>query len=277
MNSFTRSYQLFKESFAVLKKDKEIMLFPIVSGIIGIVLFVIFIVPIFFTSAFGDFGSAVSYLMMFIYYVVGSFVVVFFNVGLVTCANIRMGGGDPKFRDGIDNAIKHIGKIFVWATISATVGIVLRNLSQRSGLIGKIVISLIGMAWGLLTYFVVPVMIFEEVSVIDSIKKSGALFKKTWGENVIGQASMGLFFFLLFLLGIVPIIIGVIFLMVMGAAWPIFLALLCLTFIYWIFLAILSASLSGIYMTALYNYATKGVVPAGYSEDFIKSAWKTKG
>jgi hypothetical protein len=275
MDTFNRSYQLFKESFAVLKKDKEILLFPIVSGIIGMVLFATFIVSMFVTSSFGDLGSLMSYLIMFLYYVVGSFVVVFFNVGLITCANIRMNGGDPKFSDGINNAMNHIGKIFVWALITATVGIILRNLSEKSGFMGRIVISLIGMAWSLLTYFVVPVMIFEEVSVIDSIKKSGALFKKTWGENVVGQMSMGLFFFILFLLGIVPIIIGVLFLL--AKLWPVFAALICLTLLYWIGLAILSASLNGVYTTALYNYATKGMVPQGFSEDMIKSAWKTKG
>jgi hypothetical protein len=275
MNTFDRSYQLFKESFAVLKKDKEIMLFPVISGIIGIALFATFIVSMFVTSSFGDTGSLISYLIMFLYYVVGSFVVVFFNVGLITCANIRMKGGDPKFSDGINNAMKHVGKIFVWALITATVGIILRNLSEKSGFLGRIVISLIGMAWGLLTYFVVPVMIFEEVSVIDSIKKSGALFKKTWGENVVGQMSMGLFFFVLFMLGIVPIVIGVLFLM--SGVWPIFAGLICLTFLYWIAIAILSASLNGVYTTALYNYATKGVVPQGFSEASIKSAWKPKG
>jgi hypothetical protein len=275
MNTFDRSYQLFKESFAVLKKDKEIMLFPVISGIIGIALFATFIVSMFVTSSFGDTGSLISYLIMFLYYVVGSFVVVFFNVGLITCANIRMKGGDPKFSDGINNAMKHVGKIFVWALITATVGIILRNLSEKSGFLGRIVISLIGMAWGLLTYFVVPVMIFEEVSVIDSIKKSGALFKKTWGENVVGQMSMGLFFFVLFMLGIVPIVIGVLFLM--SGVWPIFAVLICLTFLYWIAIAILSASLNGVYTTALYNYATKGVVPQGFSEASIKSAWKPKG
>jgi hypothetical protein len=118
-------------------------------------------------------------------------------------------------------------------------------------------------------------MIFEEVSVIDSIKKSGGLFKKTWGENVVGQMSMGLFFFVLFMLGIVPIIIGVLFLL--ANLWQVFAALICLTFLYWIALAILSASLNGIYTTALYNYATKGMVPQGFSEDVIKSAWKPKG
>jgi hypothetical protein len=151
MNTFNRSYELFKESFAVLKKDKEIMLFPIVSGLIGLVLFATFIMSMFVTASFGDMGSLMSYLITFLYYVVGSFVVVFFNVGLITCANIRMKGGDPKFSDGINNAMKHVGKIFVWALITATVGIILRNLSEKSGFLGRIVISLIGMAWSLLT------------------------------------------------------------------------------------------------------------------------------
>jgi hypothetical protein len=168
-----------------------------------------------------------------------------------------------------------VGKIFIWALVSATIGIILSSLSRRSGLIGRLIIGLIGMAWSLLTFFVIPVMIFENVSVTDSIKKSGAIFKKTWGENVVGQFSIGVFFMLLALLGIVPLIIGVISL-TSGSFIPMIL-FFGIAILYWVIIAIVSSSLNGVYLTALYNYASKGVVPAGFSEESIKAAWKTKG
>jgi hypothetical protein len=274
MNSFSRSFGLVKESFNVLKKDKEIMLFPIISGVVGIALLGFLLVSMLSTSLLGDAGNVVFYPILFVYYLASYFTVIFFNTGLITCANIRMNGGDPKFSDGMNNAMKNVGKIFVWALISATVGIILRRLSERSGLLGRIIIGLIGMAWSLLTFFVVPVMIFENVSVTDSIKKSGALFKKTWGENVIGQFSMGFLFFLLGLLGLIPLIIGV--LSVMSGSVALMIPFIGIAFLYWIMLAVLSASLNGIFLTALYNYASKGVVPAGFSEESIKGAWKAK-
>jgi len=275
MNTFTRSYKLVKESFSVLKKDKEIILYPIISGVVSIILLGFLIAGVLSTSLFGKAGDLVMYPLLFIYYLASYFTIIFFNTGLITCANIRMNGGDPKFRDGIGNAVKNVGKIFIWALVSATIGIILSSLSRRSGLIGRLIIGLIGMAWSLLTFFVIPVMIFENVSVTDSIKKSGAIFKKTWGENVVGQFSIGVFFMLLALLGIVPLIIGVISL-TSGSFIPMIL-FFGIAILYWVIIAIVSSSLNGVYLTALYNYASKGVVPAGFSEESIKAAWKTKG
>jgi hypothetical protein len=274
MNTFGRSYRLVKESYSVLKKDKELMLFPIISGVAGIVLLISFLIMMFSTSIFGDAGALIAYPITFLYYLLSYFIVIFFNTGLIACANIRLNGGDPKFKDGIDIALKNVGKIFAWALISATIGMILRWLSEKSGFIGRIIIGLIGMAWSLLTFFVVPVMILENVSVTDSIKKSGALFKKTWGENAVGQFSMGLVFFLLALLGIIPIVIGV-FSAISGSV-ALMIVFFGVAFLYWLILGILNASLNGIFMTALYNYASKGTVVAGFSEESIKGAYVPK-
>jgi len=274
METFNRSYLLVKESFSVLRKDKEIMLFPIISGAVGLVLFMFIAISAFSLGFLGNAGNTLFLPLLFLYYLASYFVIIFFNTGLVTCANIRMNGGDPKFSDGINNALKHLGKIFIWALISATVGIILRRLSERSGLVGRIVLGLIGMAWSLLTFFVIPVMIFENTSVTASIRRSGALFKKTWGENVVGQFSMGLFFFLLGIPGIIAIVLAFFSLL----AGSILLAALFLGggILYLMMLGITSSSLNGIFTTALYNYASKGVVPQGFSEQTVKGAWKVK-
>jgi hypothetical protein len=271
MNTFSRSFRLVKESYSVLKKDKELMLFPIISGVAGIILLISFLIMMFSTGLFGSLGNLISYPLIFLYYLLSYFIIIFFNTGLIACANIRLNGGDPKFKDGIDIALKNIGKIFAWALISATIGMVLRWLSEKSGLIGRIIIGLIGMAWSLLTFFVLPVMILEKASVTDSIKKSGALFKKTWGENAVGQFSMGLAFFLFGLLGIIPLVIAV-----LSGSLPIMVLFIGIAFLYWLILGILNASLNGIFLTALYNYANKGTVVSGFSEESIKGAYVPK-
>jgi hypothetical protein len=274
MNTLGRSFRLVKESYSVLKKDRELMLFPVISGVAGILLLIPFLLLMFSVSLFGDAGNLIGYPATFVYYLLSYFIVIFFNTGLIACANIRLNGGDPKFKDGIDIALKNVGKIFTWALISATVGVVLRWLSERSGFIGRIIIGLIGMAWGLLTFFVVPVMILEKISVTDSIKKSGALFKKTWGENVAGQFSIGLVFFLFGLLGIIPL--GIAVLSAISGSLPMMVFFIGISFLYWLVLGILNASLNGIFMAALYNYATRGTVAGGFSEESIKGAYAPK-
>src|SRR3989344_1381379 len=180
----SRSWELVKQSFAVLKKDKEIMLFPIISGILSVLALISLFIPFGIISLDNNFSPSLFYLLLFIYYVITSFIVIFLNTGLITCAHMRLHGKDPTFKDGIKQAWKHVGNIFIWSVISATVGLILRMIvdrienSERLGPFGRIVgvifIGLLGMAWSFLTFFVIPVMVFENKNAFASIKQSGS-------------------------------------------------------------------------------------------------------
>jgi len=280
---FSRSWRLVKESFAVLRKDKEIMLFPIVSGILTVLAFISLFIPVAFLSLItgSDLSSPFFYFLLFGYYLITSFIVIFFNTGLITCAHLRLNGKDPTFKDGIKNAWKHVGNILVWSVISATVGLILRMIvdrienSERLGPFGKIIamifVSLLGMAWSFLTFFVIPVMIFENKTAFASIKQSGSLFKKTWGENVIGQFSIGMIFGLLSLIGV-----GAFALAFFSGSVTVMIIVGGLALIYWMVLAIISTSLNGIFVAAMYNYAKSGKVPLAYSPELVKNAFKAR-
>src|SRR3989344_4382220 len=280
---FSHSWQLVKESFAVLKKDKEIMLFPIVSGILVVIAFISLFVPIaaFSFLSGSDLSSPLFYGLLFVYYVITSFIVIFFNTGLITCAHMRLNGKDPTFKDGLKHAWKHVGNIFVWSLISATVGLILRMIvdrienSERLGPFGKIVgmifIGLLGMAWSFLTFFVIPVMVFENKNAFESIKHSGSLFKKTWGENVIGQFSMGIIFGLLSLIGV-----GAFALAFLSGSVTVMVIVGGLALFFWMLLAIIGTSLNGIFVAAMYNYAKTGRVPSAYSPELVKGAFRHK-
>jgi Family of unknown function (DUF6159) len=272
--TLARSMQIFKESLAVLKKDKELVLFPVISGVIMIVLTASFFVPIVFLTGIKDGKTDINpiyYVFLFLFYLIGYFVVIFFNTGLIACAKIRLKGGDPKFSDGMQVAVDNVGKIFGWALISATVGMILQIIRERAGIFGRIAAGIFGMAWNLLTFFVIPVMIFENLGVSTSIKKSAQLFKKTWGENVVLRFSVGLVLFLLGLVGVIPIVLAVL----TRTAWVI-IPVIAVVVIYWAALSILGASLSGIFAVALYDYANTGIAPSAYSPDVITGAFEQK-
>ncbi len=278
---FSHSFRLVKESFAVLKKDKEIMLFPVISGVLTVMAFISLFTPFALASIGREISTSFFYLLLFSYYLITSFIVIFFNSGLIACAHMRLNGKDPTFKDGLKKAWKHIDQIFVWSLISATVGLILRMIidqieeSEKLGPIGKFVgmifVSLLGMAWSFLTFFVIPVMVLENKTVFASIKHSGSLFKKTWGENVIGQFSMGLAFLLLGLVGL-----GAMILAFLSGSLMVMVVVGGLILLYWTLLAILSSSLNGIFVAALYNYATTGKVPSAYSPELVKSAFRAK-
>ena len=78
-------------------------------------------------NADGSFTPA--YLMFsFVGYMVLSIVVVFWNCAIIANANIRLTGGDPKFADGVNAALKRLPIIIVWGIIAGTVGLLLKFL-----------------------------------------------------------------------------------------------------------------------------------------------------
>jgi len=280
--TFSDSLELVKENFRILNKDKELMLFPIISGFLIILLIglvVGFFMYLFTVNPLNADKNSNVYLpfmfpVIFLSYILIYFIAGFFNAGLITCAHIRLNGGDPTFMDGFNNAVQNIKKIFVWSLIAGTVGYILHGVSKRSGVLCKIIGFMGSLAWGLLTFFIIPVIIFEDLGIKESIKRSGDLFKKTWGENVIGQFSMMLFFvpgFLIFVL--FPVIIFTF----MEHGIPRDSIIRYIWFVYeilsFVFLLIIIKSLQGIYITVLYHYASTGKIPSDYNPEFIQYAF----
>ena len=267
-----------KQSFLVLKKDKEILMFPVISSIVSLLIMATFIIPIILFADTLTQNAVVLYIGIFLFYISTYFVVTFFNSGLITCVNIRLSGGNPTFSDGLKNAFAHISSIFMWALISATVGTVLQIVIgqlERFGtvgrIIGRLIVDTIGFVWGLLTYFVVPVIIIENVRPKEAIKESAELFRKTWGENIMGNFSISIFFVLFALIAIVPFVLAI-----FTGSLSIVVTTIVLIVLYWIGLGITNASLKGIFVTALYIYAKTGVVPNGFDKDIIVQAFKEK-
>ena len=136
------------------------------------------------------------YVLGFLMYVALAFVSIFFNAAVIGTAMKRLKGEPASIKDGLALARQHIGKIFVWAVVTATVGMIIRTIQERSGLIGRILLGIVGIAWTVLTFFVVPVLLYEDVSVGGAIKRSGSIFRQRWGEQFIGNATIGIAIFL---------------------------------------------------------------------------------
>ena len=198
------SWTLIQASVAVLRADKELIVFPIVSAIGVVIVTAGFAFPTilagFFDSLLEGRAQIFGLVVAFVFYVVQYAVIIFANSALIGAAMIRLRGGDPTVGDGFRIATKHIGAILGYALISATVGMILRWLSERTGVAGAIAASLVGLAWHIATYLTVPVLVMEDVGPVDAIKRSMNLLKKTWGEQIVGSFSIGLVFGLLFLL-----------------------------------------------------------------------------
>lgn len=275
----SNSWELIKASWSVLKADKELAIFPVISGVGVILISITFIIPMFAAGMFDSFvGGNVqifSYLILFLYYVATYTVIFFANTALVGAAMIRLKGGDPTVRDGLNIAMENLSSILGYALIASTVGIVLRWLSERAGFIGRIIIGLIGMAWTLATYMVVPVLVVEKVGPVDAIKRSTELLKKTWGEQIAGNLGLGLVFGLI----MVGVVLATSLLAAVSAgleAFGLMAVVIGFGAIAFLSLIIISSTLNSIYTAAVYLYAAEGQASEWFDDQLIAQAFKQK-
>ncbi|MBN2599385.1 MAG: hypothetical protein JXA75_02505 [Candidatus Thermoplasmatota archaeon] len=265
MGKFGNSWQLMKTSLGILRKDKEIMIFPVLSFIACIIILLSFFTGFWFLGI-DSFESMqwVWIIVGFLLYFILFFFVIFFNTAIIACANIRLNGGDPTVSDGLRIASQHLGRILIWALISATIGMILQAIRQRGGWVGRIVAGVFGLAWTYVTFFIIPVLIYEKKGIGSSIRRSASLFKQTWGETIIGSFGFGVIFFLLALLGILPIILGYF----LGGTTGVIVGVV-IAFFYWVFLGVVASATNGIYVAALYQFATKKQLPSEYDPSLI--------
>jgi hypothetical protein len=276
---FSRSWELLKASGAVLSQDKELLLFPLFSAIATLAVATSFIVPLVVTGAFEQTsveGSEALYLVFaFLFYLVQYFIIFFFNSALVGAAMIRLDGGDPTVRDGLRIASSRVVQIVGYAAIAATVGLILRIIEERAGFIGRWIAGLLGVAFTVATFLTVPILVSREIGPMEAVKESAALLKKTWGENIIGNAGMGLVFFL-FYLGVIACGVA----LIVAAAQtgnPTFIILIAvIAVLAFIGLALVHAALQGVYAAALYRYATDGNVGESFSSALLGEAFRPK-
>jgi len=283
MGKFSRSWELVKQSFAVLRSDKQLMLFPILSAISCLFVTiligtggVLMMLParaaaLASGERFNPNQSPIFLLAMFTLYVANYFVIVFFNVALVGVANSRLMGGTWTFRDGIELAWARKGTILQWALVAATVGMILRTIEERMGVIGRLIMRIVGVAWTLACYFVVPVLAFEDLTPMEAVKRSWKLFRDTWGEKVIGGFSFSLISMLLMLPGIGLWIAGMMIGGVSGFAIG-----LCLMILYILMLSVFMSAVQGVFNAALYHYACFKQVPPAFDQTLVASAWAPK-
>lgn len=263
---FKRSYDLVRASVRILRQDRHLILFPAISALMLVLVLAAFALPMFGLHAIDGLGKGGLYSVAFLFYVVQYSVVFYFNVALVGAVMIRLDGGTPTLGDGLRVANGRLGAILGYAVIAATVGVILRASQERVGFIGRIIVGLIGASWAVATFMVVPVLVAGDRGPINSISESAALLKRTWGENLAGQAGLGAAFGLVYF----GLAAGAALLLFLGmhsgstAGALLVLALAAILVLGFLACLLAQAALTGIYATVLYRYAVNGSAAPGF-------------
>ncbi len=188
MSRFQTSWEIAKRSWAVLKSDKTLAWFPVLSALGSLVVFAVI-------------GGLIA-LMGIDSSSTGD-----------SLAPDRLGArrrGLPRAGDGadllprrrswpaptcacaattrtvrgaLDIANSRLHRLLPWAIVTATVTMILQAIEERFGIVGRIVAGLVGLAWNLVTFLVVPILVLEDLGVGDALKRSKDMFKQHLGRE----------------------------------------------------------------------------------------------
>ncbi|MFH1331535.1 MAG: DUF6159 family protein [Actinomycetota bacterium] len=272
MGRISRTVQLARASWEVLKADKELIALPLLSLLSTLVVAASFLIPMAWVGrAETEQNPAWVILpLAFLAYLVLAYITIFFNAALVHAANQRLEGGDPTVGSAVRGAASRAGRLFPWALLSATVSALLRALEERAGTLGKVISGIAGMAWSLVTFLVIPILVIEDLRVGDALRRSTALFKGTWGENVAARVGFGLLGFLAVLPGIAAIAGAV------ALGDPVNPLLLTIGVVWILTVAMVLSALSGIFQTALYRYAAGLPNQGAFASNDLRTAFGAK-
>lgn len=273
-------WALATQSFRVLMLNKRLLAFPLLSGLATVLVLATFVAGAWVSGILKReqaIGDATAWIILFGWYFANYFVIVFFNAALVSCAMTAFRGGEATLGGGLRAACGRLRHIVAWALLGASVGVLLSMIEERVALVGKIVVTLLGATWTIATYFVVPVLVFEDLGPVEAAKRSVAILRKSWGESLVSNAGIGLATFLATL--VLLILTAVVFGFVAAQASSLAVALVGVAVFVAIFLlSILAGSaLKSIALCALYMYATEGKVPVAFAGAGLEYAFKSGG
>jgi hypothetical protein len=264
--------ELARASWRTLKADRELLVLPVLSFVcsavvLGITLGLVFLVDWDADRGLDDFElSPVGYVLLVLGALAAAIIGTFFQAAMVSGAWQRLTGGDPTVGSAIAMAGSRLGTIIPWAIFSWTVGAILRAIQERAGIIGKIAGGFLEMAFRVLTFLAIPVVVLEKLGPFATVRRCTELFRQTWGENLIAQLGFGILGMLLvFPIIVLGGVIGALVSPILGVivAVPLLAAAI-----------VVLTSLTATFQTALYHYVATGQVAPGFEQVDLAHAFQ---
>jgi len=275
--TFSDSWKLTKTSFRLIAEDRALLVFPLVAGlstiaVIGLLIAAEywFVAPVILGGGSLTTPAEVLAILLFIAaYIAMSFLSVYCTAALVGAATLKLGGQQPTAADGWKVARSRIARLTIWALITATVGLVIQAIQRRvGGIAGALIGAAGGASWGILTYFMIPILLYEDQRPWPALKRSGHLFISTFGRTLVTNVVLGLLIGLGIVGAVVLGVIGLYFLF--GGSVALGLVLIGVAIAVAVIVALIGSAAEGILRAALYRYATTGkidpdLMPTGYA------------
>ncbi len=327
MNRFKRSGRVMTAALTALRREKKLLLFPVIAFGLTLVIVLFFLGPVllyptghsyFSAEHWQALGNLIGHSVDPSKYhavapatvspgsggmapwidhgwVVAFFAVIYFSsMILATFTNVAfyheimqvLNGGNASISRGYRFAASRWQAVLLWSVFAGLVGYLIQAIERRAGILGRIIGSLFGVAWSVACIFILPTLVreTETANPMRLLRSSVQTLQRTWGELVIGfvgaDIAFGVIFLGLFLtVGLLTAGIVALFVHFGTAGWvigvTIGVAVLGL-FLAGVVLSWASKMVNAVYRSALYIYATEGVVPDAFDQELLDSAWKVK-
>jgi hypothetical protein len=263
---------LTKRSWGVLRSEPNLIRFPIVGGLISLVLAAIFFLPGAYLLDSDPTWAGVVLIAIGIYLL--AFAGYYFSVGLAANADAHMRGEQVSFGSGMAVASSRMSEIAAWAFVATVVMTIIRAIQERFGIAGAIFGALAAAGWALISFLAVPVIAIEGTGPIETIKRCAHLLKSRWGEQITGNIAIGGAVFLIGILPAILLIVGGIALLAttsVGGG-----ALIAIGVVILIIAMLIQQALSVIFGVALYRYTADGEAVGAFTNQEMEDAVRVK-
>jgi hypothetical protein len=273
VNRLSNAWRLSKASWAVLSRDRELIALPVIAGIAAVVAFLVIFGPVAVLLGAGDDGSSnwAIGVVAVIAGAIATWIAALGQAAVVAGAAQRMDGDDPTIGSAWAAARSRAGRILEWAILATVVAVILDQIEERLGIVGRIISWIGNVAFAVMSFLALPVIVFENVGAIDAFKRSSQLLRQTWGEQVAFSFGMGL---LGFLLVIPAIVVGGLLLATGIVAIQ---AIAVVAIVAWVGLVMaVTSALSAVFKAALYRYAVGKPVDPIFAPSDLSGAFKQR-
>jgi hypothetical protein len=216
-----------------------------------------------------------GYALSAFFYLVATFLATFVNVAFYSQILNALRGGQVSISAGLRLAWSRVGAILAWSLFAGLIGLIIRNLEERVGLLGRWIVGLIGIAWSVASVFAVPIIVVgaEGAHPLKILRSSAATLKKTWGESLLGYVGLQFGGLLVLFASLLLFAAAIAASIALNTPW-----IIAITGVLWLLGLIGFYYLLGVagqvYRGALYLYASEGAAPGPFSADQMNTAWK---
>lgn len=274
-----RGWALAKQSWAVLRADRSLLLFPVVAAVAMAATVLVLAGPGAVLAATGT-ATPVAYLLWAATVYALTFIGIYCNVALAAAASRSLDGADTTLADGFAVARGRTGVIATWAAVQLSVGLLLQLIEAALAqtpvgrLAATILSGLLSAAWSVLTFFVVPILALEGLGPRAALTRSGEVVKARWGEGLVGSASIT---GVVFLVGVLPaVVVGVLGAAALGSVPALGGVLIAAAVVAVVAALLIGSTLNAIFRVALYRFATDGQASAGFDAAALEHAFAPK-